>query len=376
MFIKNCKIIYRDRIEEGSVLIKNGKIAAINPSKVTDSHIIDAKGLYLSPGFIDIHIHGAGGHDTMEGTYEAINAISKAIVKHGTTSFLPTTMTSPTSEIYAALCAIQGAQIKGTDGAEVLGVHLEGPFISPLMVGAQNPLYIQSPSIEAFKDIVGPYMSLIKTVTLAPEIDGALELIQFLHDHHIVASIGHSKATYHEAQLSIKEGISHSTHLYNAMTGLHHRDAGVVGATFDSDITTETICDGAHVDYPALRIAFKQKSTNSMLLVSDAIMACLMPSGSYTLGGQHVTSKDGVVKLANGALAGSVLTLDLAIKNVYEHTDYKLFEVVKMATYNPAKHCQVDCLKGSIKEGFDADLVLFDESIHIHSVIVNGHLKI
>lgn len=375
MFIKNCKIIYCDRIEEGSVLIKDGKIAAINPIEVDDVHIIDAKGLYLSPGFIDIHIHGAGGHDTMEGTYEAINEISKAIVKHGTTSFLPTTMTCPASEIYEAVCAIHDAQIKGTEGAEILGVHLEGPFISPLMIGAQSPLYIQKPSIESFKNLVGPYMPIIKSVTLAPEIEGALELIQFLRYHHIVASIGHSKATYHEAMCGIKEGISHTTHLYNAMTGLHHRDAGVVGAAFDSDVTTEAICDGAHIDYPALRIAIKQKSTDSMLLISDAMMACCMPSGRYSLGGQSVLSADGMVKLENGVLAGSVLTLDKAIKNVYENTNYELFEIIKMATYNSARHCKVHHRKGIIKEGFDADLVLFDESIKIQTVIVNGNLK-
>ncbi|MDF2612251.1 MAG: N-acetylglucosamine-6-phosphate deacetylase [Clostridia bacterium] len=375
MLIKNCKIIYYDRIEEGCVLIKDGKIASINPKDVNDDHVIDAKGLYLSPGFIDIHIHGAGGHDTMDGTYEAINEISKAIVKHGTTSFLPTTMTSPINEIREAIHAVHAAKLNGTDGAEVLGVHLEGPFISPQMVGAQNPLYIQLPSVETFKDIVQNYMSIIKAVTLAPEVKGASELIRFLHDHHIVASIGHSKATYEEALLGIKDGVSHATHLFNAMTGFHHRDAGIVGAAFDSDITAEAICDGIHSTYPALRIAFKQKTPDRMLLISDAMMACCMPSGTYALGGQNVIAENGMAKLENGALAGSVLTIDKAIKNVYRNTSYNLFEIVKMATYNAAKHCQVDDRKGRIKEGYDADLVLFDESIHIHTVIVNGIIK-
>ncbi|WP_069998344.1 N-acetylglucosamine-6-phosphate deacetylase [Cellulosilyticum sp. I15G10I2] len=374
MLIKNCKIIYTDRIEDGSVLLKNGKIAKVNPELTTYDEVIDAKGLYLSPGFIDVHIHGAGGHDTMEGTYHSLNEISKAIVKHGTTSFLATTMTCPTEEIKQAVYAVYDAMLRGTKGANILGIHLEGPFISPFMIGAQNPLYLQKPSIEAFENIVGPYRSIIKSVTLAPEIEGADELIRFLSQHQIVASIGHSKATYREAMHGINEGMSHITHLYNAMTGLHHRDAGVIGAAFLSDVTAETICDGIHIDYPALCIAFKQKSIDNILLVSDAMMACCMPPGSYVLGGQNVIAKDGSVHLENGALAGSVLTLNKAIKNVWTHTNYTLFEVVQMATYNPAKHAQVHDKKGLIAEGFDADLVLFDENIEVQTVIVGGNI--
>ena len=372
MLIKNCKVIYTDHIEEGSIVIRDGKIVQINPTVVNENEVIDAKGLYLSPGFIDVHIHGAGGHDTMEGTYEALNNISKAVVKHGTTSFLATTMTTPIQEIRQAVYSVHDAMLRGTEGANILGVHLEGPFINPLMIGAQNPLYIQNPSVEIFKNIVGPYMSAIKSVTLAPEIEGSDQLIRFLRQHQIIASIGHSKATYTEAIHSISQGVSHITHLYNAMTGLHHRDGGVVGAAFNSNVTAETICDGVHIDYPVLHIAFKQKSIDNIILISDAMMACCMPAGTYSLGGQNVVSKNGAVRLENGALAGSVLTLNQAIKNIYTHTDYKLFEIVQMATYNPAKHAQVDDKKGIIKEGFDADLVLFDENIQVQTVIVGG----
>ncbi len=372
MLIKNCKVIYTDHIEEGSIVIRDGKIVQINPTLVNEDEVIDAKGLYLSPGFIDVHIHGAGGHDTMEGTYEALNNISKAIVKHGTTSFLATTMTTPIQEIKQAVYSVHDAMLRGTEGANILGVHLEGPFINPLMIGAQNPLYIQDPSVEIFENIVGPYISAIKSVTLAPEIEGADELIKFLRQHQIIASIGHSKATYTQAIHSINEGVSHITHLFNAMTGLHHRDGGVVGAAFNSHVTAETICDGVHIDYPVLRIALNQKSIDNMILISDAMMACCMPSGTYSLGGQNVVSENGAVRLKDGALAGSVLTLNQAIKNIYDHTDYELFEIVQMATYNPAKHARVDDRKGIIKEDFDADLVLFDENIQVQTVIVGG----
>jgi N-acetylglucosamine-6-phosphate deacetylase len=172
----------------------------------------------------------------------------------------------------------------------------------------------------------------------------------------------------------IKCGICHATHLYNAMTPLHHRKPGVVGAVFDSDITTEMIADGIHIAYPSIRVALKQKGTDRMVLITDAMMACTMPDGNYALGGQKVIVKDNAARLENGALAGSVLALDKAIRNIKNNTDYPLYEIVKMATYNPARHCSMQDHKGSIKEGFDADLVLFDEDINIKKVIITGRV--
>jgi len=372
MLIKNCKIIYKDEIELGSILIENGKISKINPSKIYDEDIVEGEGLYLSPGFIDIHIHGAGGFDTMDGTYEAINTISKTIANHGTTSFVPTTMTCSSSEIQKAVEAIKAAMSQGTEGAQVLGTHLEGPFISPNAIGAQNPKHIQAPSIETFKKIVGENKDIIVSITLAPEVPGALELIEYLKAEGIIVSIGHSKAGYEEAMKGIKCGVSHSTHLFNAMTGFQHREPGVVGAIFDSSITTEAICDGIHISYPSLRVAFNQKTPDKVILISDAMMACGMEDGTYALGGQEVFVKDNAARLENGALAGSILTLDKAVKNVHENTSYELHEVIKMATYNPAKFCNVHHKKGLIKEGYDADLILFDENINVKKVMVGG----
>ncbi|MGL4742634.1 MAG: N-acetylglucosamine-6-phosphate deacetylase [Sarcina sp.] len=374
MLIKNCKIVYLDRIEEGNVLIENGKIKKINPENLTSDKVIDAKGLYLAPGFIDVHIHGAGGHDTMDGTIEAINAIAKVIVTRGTTSFTPTTMTMGAEDIVKSMKAIKYTKENGTEGANVLGAHLEGPFISEKAIGAQNPNYVLNPSVENFKKIVGDYEDAVVSLTLAPEVEGSKELIEYLASKNIVASMGHTKATYEEAMEGIRCGCSHATHLFNAMSGFTHRAPGVVGAVFDSDITTETISDGIHIAYPSLRVAYKNKGTDKTLLVTDAMMACCMPDGKYSLGGQDVIVADGAARLLNGALAGSVLTLDNAVRNIYQNTKYPLYEVVKMASYNPARHCKVEDRKGQIAEGFDADLLLFDEEIRIKSVFVNGNL--
>lgn len=374
MLIQNCKIIFLDRIEKGSVLIENGKIKEINPANPAADKIIDANGLYLSPGFVDVHIHGAGGHDTMEGTKEAINTIASTIVKRGTTSFTPTTMTVAGEDIAKAMQVIKDAKINGTDGANVLGAHLEGPFISPSAIGAQNPNYLIPPSIENYNKIIGGCGDAVVSLTLAPEVDGAKELIKYLDEQGVVVSMGHTKATYAEAMEGIKCGCSHATHLFNAMTPFAHREPGVVGAVFDSEITTETISDGIHIAYPSLRVAYKNKGTDKVLLVTDAMMACCMPDGKYSLGGQDVIVENGAARLLNGALAGSILTLDNAVRNVFKNTNYPLYEVIKMASYNGAKHCRVDDRKGQIKEGFDADLILFDEDINIKSVFVNGKL--
>lgn len=374
MLLKNCKIILLNEIVNGSLLIENGKIKEINPANQDDIDSIDCKGLYVSPGFIDIHIHGAGGHDTMDGTYEAINEISKTICKFGTTAFTPTTMTMSSEAILKSILEIKKAKLEGTDGAEVLGAHLEGPFISPSAIGAQNPNFLIEPSYENFKAMTGDAEDAVVSITMAPEVKGAKELATILTSKGIRCSMGHTKATYEEAFEGIKAGFCHSTHLFNAMTAFTHREPGVVGATFDSDITTETISDGIHISYPSLRVAYNQKGTDKTLLVSDAMCACGMIDGTYALGGQPVIVKNGAARLENGSLAGSVLTLNVAVRNVFNNTNYPLYEVVKMASYNGAKYCNVDDRKGQIKENFDADLVIFDENIDVKMTIVGGKI--
>lgn len=374
MLIRNCRIIYENQIENGSVLIADGKIQELNTTITEDDTVIEANGMYLSPGFIDIHIHGAGGYDTMDGTYEALNSISKTIATNGTTAFLPTTMTCKIEEIRKALASISNAKHRGTEGAIVLGAHMEGPFINPAMIGAQNPNFLQKPSLECFHEIAKDYLSDVTSVTLAPELEGASDLIRYLVEQKIKVSVGHSSATYEATMNAIRLGLSHSTHLFNAMKGLHHRDPGVLGAVFDSDITAEVIVDGIHVAYPALRVALKQKGVEKMILVTDAMMACCMPDGLYYLGGQEVYVAEKRANLKSGTLAGSILTLNKAVKNVYENTLLSLPEVIKLATYNPAKYCNVENRKGLIKEGYDGDLILFDDDIEIQYTIVGGKL--
>lgn len=370
MIFKDFKLIFTDRIERGSIKVENGKITSFNPDE-EDEEMIFGHGRYLSPGFVDIHIHGAGNKDTMEGTFEALNTISKTIAQHGTTTFLPTTMTVDVRDIRKAVEMAKDSQGK-VEGANIGGVHLEGPFLSIDAIGAQNPNFVMKPSIETFKEMVGDNIHLIKNITIAPELEGAKELIPYLRENGINVSMGHTKATYEEAMEGIRAGCNHSTHLFNAMTPFSHREPGVVGAIFDTDISTETISDGIHVSYPSLRVAYRQKSPDRVLLVTDAMMACGMPDGVYTLGGQPVISKDGSARLESGALAGSILTMDKAVKNVYEHTDLALHEVIKMASYNGARFIGAEKSKGRIALGYDADLIIFGENIAIEHVFIQG----
>ena len=370
MIFKDFRVIFTDRIETMSVQIKNGKITSFSPDD-PDDEVIEGKGRYLSPGFIDIHIHGAGNHDTMEGTFDALETISKTIAEHGTTTFLPTTMTVDTKEIRKAVEAAKVAQGQ-VSGASIGGVHLEGPFINEGAIGAQNPKYVLKPTLEAFKEMVGNNLDLIKNITMAPEVEGALELIPYLRENGINVAMGHSVATYEQAMEGIRAGVNHSTHLFNAMTPFTHRKPGVVGAIFDTDITTETISDGIHVSYPSLRTAYKIKTSDKVLLITDAMMACGMPDGTYSLGGQAVISKEGAARLTSGALAGSILTMDKAVKNVFEHTNLPLHEVIKMASYNGALFIGAEKNTGKIALNYDADLLILSDDLKVQHVFIKG----
>lgn len=372
MRIENAKIIYPDRIEEGAVRVEGEKIAEINPCPQREEEVVDAQGMYLSPGFIDIHIHGAGGRDIMEGSEEAVNVVAKAIAAHGTTSFVPTTMTEDAGAIRKAVALVSRMKNKRTEGANVLGIHLEGPFVNPKKLGAQNPKYARLPSVEAVRDMIGGYEASVLTVTLAPELPGSIPVIRYLAAQGIHVSMGHTDADYGTAMEAIKAGVSHATHLYNAMSPLRHRDPGVVAAVFESGITTEFIADGIHIDYPALRIAMRQKGTDAICLITDAMMGCTMPEGKYMLGGQEVWLAEGMAKLRDGTFAGTLLTLDEAVRQLKDHTEYPLYEIVKMATWNPARYCGVEDRKGRIAAGYDADFLLFDDNIAMKKVVIGG----
>lgn len=375
LVIKNGRIITNDGIiEDKNVVIKGDKIFSITDKIPADSEVIDAEGNFISPGFIDIHIHGAGGYDTMDGTVDSINNISKIIAKRGVTSFVPTTMTVDAAKIKKSLKAVRTCMNEGTEGAAVLGTHLEGPFLNEKSKGAHDVRFIKKPDIDFFIDLVEDDFSVVKRVTIAPEIYGAIDFISFLVGHGITASIGHSDGSYDDVMRAIGSGASHSTHLYNAMRGFAHREPGVVGAIFDSRITTEFIADGIHIHFAAIRTALAVKGFQNCALITDAMSACCMEDGEYSLGGLNVFVKNGEARLAGGTLAGSTLTMDTAVRNIMRNTGLNIVEAVSMASSVPAKISKVDGHKGYIKHGYDADIIIFDGDINVKSTIIGGRL--
>lgn len=372
--IKNIKIINHNRVKEGGILFKE-KILKILDQEASEHYpyngeleIIDGEGNYLSPGFIDIHIHGANGFDTMEGSYQAVNEISKAVIKSGVTSFLPTTMSMPYADIKNALRNIRDVMEKGTKGARVLGTHIEGPFLNKDYKGAQEESHIVSPDLSLIKE----YIDITKIITIAPELTGAENLIKYLVENDVTVSVGHSGASYEQVIKARDWGLSHATHLFNGMRGLHHREPGVVGAVFNSDLSCELIADFIHIKPVVLEIVFKIKELDKLILVTDQMEAGSRGDGIYQLGGQKVTVKDGAARLASGALAGSVLTLDRAVKNIHSLGLLPLPQIIEMASYNPARLLGLEKELGQLKTGYIADMVLLDKNLHVKKVFKAG----
>ncbi len=364
--IINAKIITDKEVLEGHNLLFGKKIIKVTKELPIWAKVIDAKGLYLSAGFIDIHIHGSAGFDVMDGTKEALEGMAQSLLQTGTTSFLATTMTMSEEAIKQALIAVQEHQ--HSKGAKVLGVHLEGPFINESKHGAQNPKFIQKPNFE----LIEPYMDIVKMITLAPEVEGGEVFIKYMKENypHILLSVGHSNASYDVTKKSFSWGISHSTHLFNAMNPLHHREPGIVGAVLeDEQISCEIIADLIHVHPLFFNILYKLKK-EQLLLVTDAMRAGCMHCGEYDLGGQKVLVKEGEARLKDGTLAGSVLKLNEALKNFYEHSDITLPELIATVTTLPAR--KLGLRVGALKEDSSADFVLFDDGFEIYSTFVNG----
>ncbi|MBE0068170.1 N-acetylglucosamine-6-phosphate deacetylase [Thermoanaerobacterium thermosaccharolyticum] len=372
LIINGRLLLDNNIVDDKDLLIEDNKIAAIGKG-LSGDNVIDADGNYVSPGFIDIHIHGSAGFDTMDGTFDAINAISKSIAKRGTTSFLPTTMTEDKNKIKNAIKNVYENKNR-VEGAEILGIHMEGPFINPKQKGAQDEKFILKPTIDNFFELGGDYIDIVKLVTIAPEIDGSLELIKFLKEKGIIVSVGHTDSTYDEVVAGFKAGMTHATHVFNAMRGFHHREVGTLGAIFDLDISAELIADGIHSVFPAIRTLLKLKGKDNTNLITDAMMAANLSDGVYQLGGQDVYVKNGAARLKSGVLAGSTLTLDKAVKNILTNTDLSLYESVALASYNSAKVIGVQDRKGLIKEGYDADIIIFDDDIDIKKTIVGGKI--
>jgi N-acetylglucosamine-6-phosphate deacetylase len=368
--LKNMKLITKNGILGGKAVIFNSVIQAIVDEEQLDNGIVtlDGEGLYLAPGFIDLHIHGCAGYDTMDDSPQALAQIAQNIVRTGVTAFLPTTMTMDFSEITCALERIR-QQMSQLGGAQILGCHLEGPFLSEAYAGAQDPNYLMKPDFEK----VRPYLDVIRIVTLAPENANSNEFIKECCKHNVLISIGHSNATLHEVSMAIAAGASRVTHTFNAMSGLHHRAPGVVAAAMLHDVTCELIADNVHVHPQIQQLLLKVKGIDEIVLVTDAIRACLLKAGDYDLGGQPVKVSGGEARLKNGQLAGSVLTLNTAVKNFIKNTGVTLWEAIRLVSLNPATELGLTN-KGSIEVGKDADLVLLDPDINIEMVLVAGQM--
>lgn len=371
--IINGKYILEDKIVEDKIILFNEKILDIvDDILLCDSDnidIIDAQGAYVSAGFIDLHIHGSGGADVMDATPQALEILSTTLTQTGTTSFLATTMTMSTQAIDTTLQNIQKYHNRVT-GAKVLGVHLEGPFINPLKHGAQDKQYVQPANFELIQN----YMDIVKMITLAPEVAGNKDFIRQMAKNypHIILSAGHTDASYEEGMESFEWGISHVTHLFNAMPGYHHRNPGLVGAVFNSDVTCDIIADLIHTHPSTLVLTHKVKG-EKLILITDAMRAGCMKCGTYDLGGRSVEVSQGKALLEDGTLAGSVLKMNEAMANMIKYTSMTLTDVVKSVTTVPAE--KLDVPKGTLKVGYDADIVIFDEDFSIITTIVNGEVK-
>ena len=372
--IINGKVILHDEIVNKNVFIENDKIVEISNRQATDEDIIDAKGQYVAPGFIDVHTHGRGGSDTMYPTFEDLNVISKTALKTGVTTLLPTTMTMPAEDIAKAIENVVAYKDK-VEGAEILGVHLEGPFFNKIYKGAQPEECMILPTVDNYLSFVKDHQDVIRKISIAPELEYSIELIEYLNDKNTVVSLGHTNATYEEAQAAIDAGATSGTHTYNAMTPLTHRAPGVVGAIMINDsVYAELILDGIHVNFAAAKALLRTKGKDKLILITDSIEAAGLENGTYKLGNQPVYVKDGEARLANGALAGSIANMNDCVRNAYQNLGLTLNEAVNLASYNPAKSLNEDLL-GEIKVGNYANIIFFNENIDIQGTMIKGQMK-
>ncbi|WCN36823.1 N-acetylglucosamine-6-phosphate deacetylase [Aneurinibacillus uraniidurans] len=367
-----------ERIENGVVVVEGEWIRTVSTEKINDWQAATfsfPQGYKLVPGFIDVHVHGAAGADVMDGDLAALRTIASALPAEGTTSFLATTMTQEARKIEQALMNVREYRrtCMNPGQAEVLGVHLEGPFLSPKRAGAQPIRHMCYPDRERFQKWQEAADGAIRLVTMAPELPDALAFIRYLREAGVTVSVGHSDATSAQVKAAADAGVTHATHLFNAMRGLHHREPGVAGVVLlDERIAAELIMDGIHVVPEMVKLAWHMKGAEKLLLVTDAMRAKCLGNGTYELGGQQVNVQDGQATLADGTLAGSILRMREAFANVQAFTGCTLADAVRMAAVNPAKQIGVFDRKGSIEPGKDADLVVLNERDEVVLTMCRG----
>jgi N-acetylglucosamine-6-phosphate deacetylase len=384
--IFNGQVILSDRIiPSGTVLVSNGKIIAVSDSKieVNDALELNAKGMYISPGFIDIHVHGGGGHDFMDGTKEAFLKIAETHAKYGTTAMLPTTLTSEKEGLLQTLDAYLEADKENSKGASFIGMHLEGPYFALSQRGAQDPKYIRNPDPKEYKEVLEE-RPFIKRWSAAPELPGALEFGKYVTSKGALAAIAHTDAIYEEVIEAFKNGYSLATHFYSGMSGVTRRNAyrfaGVVESAYLLDeMDVEIIADGVHLPAPLLKLIYKIKGTKHIALITDAMRAAGMPEGDSILGhkdhGLRVIVEDGVAKLPDRtAFAGSVATADRLVRTMLKMGEVSLIETIRMISEVPARIMKIQDTKGSLAAGKDADILIFDNDINIQLTMVNGRI--
>jgi len=371
-----------EEISDAVIVIQGSKISAVGQRGKVDLprglRELNASGRTVVPGFVDVHIHGAGGHDVMEGTREALEIITATVAAHGTTSLVATTVTASEKETRDSVAGIAHFILHTSQyatrelSAEILGIHFEGPFISPARRGVHPAKWIVPPSRELLAQLLGEARGTAQILTLAPELPGALDLISVARQAGLVVSLGHTDATYEQAQAAIEAGASHAAHVFNAMRPFSHRGTGVIGAVLTSPkVSAELIADGVHVDEAAMRILVELKTPERVILVSDGISATGMPDGKYQLGMFEVKVSGGVARNAEGKLAGSTLTLDRAVRNMVA-LGVPLSSALRMVTANPARQIGLGTRKGVLAPGADADLVFLDEKLEVSGVMTRG----
>jgi N-acetylglucosamine-6-phosphate deacetylase len=386
--IFNGKIITPSLIiESGTVVVnEDGIIEAVASGNiiVEDAFEIDAAQQYISPGFIDIHVHGGGGHDFMDGTDVAFLKIAEMHLQYGTTAMVPTTLTSDTESLWNTLIQYEIANAKNTKGASFLGMHIEGPYFAMSQRGAQMPEYIRDPNPDEYKTYINRFKTVIKRWSAAPELKGAINFGRYLQEAGIIASVAHTDAIYEDVVLASKNGYSLFTHLYSAMSGVTrkngYRYAGVIESAFLLDeMDVEIIADGIHLPAPLLQLIYKIKGPDRISLITDAMRGAGMPEGESVLGnkdnGLKVLIEDGVAKLLDRtAFAGSVATTNRLVRTMIQMADIPLIDAIKMMSTTPARIMGVHATKGSLEVGKHADIVLFNEQIEIDKTIIKGEV--
>jgi len=375
-----------EAIPNGVILIDGTRITEVGPKDEIrippGAKVVDNSDRVVVPGFIDMHIHGAAGHDLMEGTLEAVAAVGTYLARHGTTAYLATTVTASLDCVLHAgktlgeIIRASQASPAATDKvarAEPLGIHYEGPFLNVKKRGAHPASQIQKPSTETLTKMLDSAGGTARVVALAPEVEGALAVLELGRSRGLRIGIGHSNATFEEAERAIAAGATHAVHVYNAMRPFQHRDSGIIGAVLvDDRISAELICDGVHVEPSAIRLLVKAKGVERLILVSDSVSGAGMPDGDYRLGNFTVHVAGGVCRTVEGNLAGSTLTLDAALRNLSSFTGLTYEQCLPCATLNPARLLGIDKQKGVIAAGADADLAILDQKHYVTQTYVRG----